>query len=119
MAELGTFEYDISIVAGVNWEFTFWLLDDNDDAIDLTGYSAQMDIRETLEGDVIDHLVSGGEITITAASGKVSAVLSKTATAALGIRKGVWDIILQDGSSNRYRVGKGEVSVSPTVTAWV
>lgn len=117
MADLGTFEWDLSIVAGVDWEFNFWLLDDNGNAIDLTGYSAQMDIRKAEEQPAAKHFASGTEITITAADGKVSVALGYDETD-LGIREGVWDIILDDGTK-RYRVGKGNVSVAPIVTEWV
>ena len=110
-------EYDMPIEAGVDWEHTIWLKDDAGDPKDLTGYSAEMKIRETMEGDVIETLsTSGGEITITAALGKILLELTDTETTALGIKGGVYDLVLTDGSSIKSKLLKGKVIVDPLVT---
>lgn len=110
-------EYDVPIEAGIDWEHTLYLKDDAGSPKDLTGYSAEMKIRETMEGDVIETLsTSGGEIVITAAQGKILLKLTDLETAALGIKEGVYDLVLTDSGTTKTKLLKGKVIVDPLVT---
>lgn len=115
----GTF--DIKIEAGTDWPLTLYLKDDADNPKVLTGYTASMDIRTELDGPIVKNLTSVGgtpQIVIDGAAGKITIALTDVETAALGIKQGVYDLLLTDagGTGNISKLLKGTVTVDPVVT---
>lgn len=87
--------------------------------IDLTGYTARMQIRPTVgSSDILMQLTSelGGGITIVGATGTVTVLIGDGATAGITWRWAVYDLEIESASGETTRLLKGEVEVSPEVT---
>jgi len=107
---------DLIIEEGASWERTIWLTEGGS-AIDLTDFSATMTIRESLEGPVVKQIsTTEGGITISGSEGKIVLSLTDSETAALGIRRGVYDLFLDNGAGQVVKLLKGNVEVDPAVT---
>lgn len=86
---------------------------------DLTGYSARMQIRQTVDdpSTLLDISTATGEITITAASGLVTIEVPATTTETLSwTGDAVYDLELEDGSGFVTRLIQGKVTLSLEVT---
>lgn len=110
--------YDIAIDQGATYRQEFIWKDSNNDVIDLTGYTARMQIRRKKSSDSFEHeaTTENGGIAITALTGSVVVTISATDTAAFEFTKGVYDIELVSGTGVVTRLLEGSVEVSPEVT---
>lgn len=86
--------------------------------VDLTGYTARMQIRDTVNSTtVLEELTTeNGGITITAATGKIELLLDATETAAIDWFEGVYDLELIAAGGEVDRIISGTVVVSDEVT---
>jgi hypothetical protein len=112
--------YDITIYQGTTYSRTFAFRQANGTTpIDLTGYEARMQIRESVDSEtVLLELTTepaNGRLTINGAAGTVAALVSATDTSAIAWTEGVYDLELVDGL-NVSRPLYGKVRVSPEVT---
>lgn len=83
-----TTRHDLIIRQGETWSFTWTKKDSAGVAIDITGYTARMAIRDTLAGPLEAYLSSGtdadgGSITLGGAAGTVVLAMTATQSAAL------------------------------------
>ena len=116
--------YDIVVELGATFRRTFQYLDADENAIDLTGWSARMTVRATdWQGDVVPGFdvssdASPGGITITAETGEVTVEVSASDTAAIDsdVCRGVYDIELEDPDGVVVRLVEGRVRFAPEVT---
>jgi len=110
-------KHNYVIEEGTDWESNLWLSNEDETPKDLTDYTAQMQIREQLEGPVIKELTSGSGITITAVEGKIELALTVAETRLLQIRSGVYDLELTSGAPAKVtRLLEGTITVTPEVT---
>ena len=86
-------------------------------AIDLTGYTARMQVRESAEaGSAVLSLATGGSgITLGGTAGSIAITAAATATAAVDGGAYVYDIELVSGSVVT-RILQGNFKVLPEVT---
>lgn len=112
---------DLTILRGVAEILDFIYLDDAGAAVDLTGYSAQMQIRAYREatGDPLAEYTSGGgEITLNAGA-VTGRVLVEADTTAYAFSRGVYDLKLFPPGAAAHeglRVRQGKVRVDWDVT---
>ena len=89
------------------------------DPIDLTGYTAKLQIRaHGGEPDTTDPLAEftiGSGLTVTAAEGKIALKITDEQTTAYAFTTAVWDLLVATGGDT-IRLVEGRVSVSPEVT---
>jgi hypothetical protein len=87
-------------------------------AINLTGYSARMQVRETYSStSTIVSLTNGSGITLGGAAGTIAIAISATTTAALTAPfSGVYDLELVSAGGVVTRLLQGAATVSPEVT---
>ena len=86
-----------AIKPGADWSWTFYVQDDNDAAINTTGYNFQMIGRDKVGGKTVFEIsTTNGKSTMTAASGKFVQKLTATETAAIDVKQIVWDCLLTD-----------------------
>ena len=93
---------------------------------DFTGCSAAMQIRERIDGPVLVELVTddiyppgrteGDGLTLGGADGTINVLISWDKTAAIAVKKGVYDIFVYYPDETVYRPLKGNVSVDFRVT---
>lgn len=82
-------------------------------AVDLTGYSARMQIQDPDDGTVIlDISTAGGGISITALTGTVTASLTNTQTRTSLVMAN-YSLILKSGSGDQTVLCDGRVRFSP------
>ncbi len=89
----------------------------NGTAVDLTGFTARMQIRSSI-GDstaLIEMTTENGGISITAVDGQIDLFISSDDTASLSFNSGVYDLELND-SGEVTRLVMGKVNLSKEVT---
>jgi len=87
---------DLTIEKGASFRKTFIWKDSDKVVIDLTNYTARMQIRKNVNStSIIQELTTeNGGISITALEGKIELYISDTDTSAMDFNKGVYDIEL-------------------------
>jgi hypothetical protein len=110
--------FDITINQGATYELTVTWKDSAGTAINLTGYSARMQVRETYSStSTIVSLTNGSGITLGGAAGTIAIAISATTTAALTAPfSGVYDLELVSAGGVVTRLLQGAATVSPEVT---
>ncbi len=87
--------------------------------VDLTGYTANMQVRASAASAVIllDLSSSAGDITITPGEGIIEIIISDEDTALITWATGVYDLILTNPAGQKTRIIEGKVTVSSGVTS--
>lgn len=107
--------YDFTIYQGATFSRVLTWKDDSDNLINLTGYTARMQIRQRVGGDVLTTLTTeNGGITLGGAAGTITLTISATNTAAITM-DGVYDLEMVSGSTVT-RLLQGSVTLSKEVT---
>jgi hypothetical protein len=108
--------YDITIEQGVTFQLNLTWKDSNDAPVDLTGYSARMQVRETYDSeDTLVSLTSPGDITLGGALGTILITIQPAVTSILPFLEGVYDIEMV-AASVTYRLLQGKATISREVT---
>lgn len=110
--------FDIEINQGATYELTVTWKDSAGTAINLTGYSARMQVRETYSSaSTVVSLTNGSGITLGGAAGTIAILISATTTAALTAPfSGVYDLELVSAGGVVTRLLQGAATVTPEVT---
>lgn len=110
--------YNFSIAQGTDLTVPFILSDSTGSLIDLTGFSAAMQLRVQANAlAAIDTLTTENErITITPAEGKISCVFPHENTATYPARTLVYDLEITSPGDEITRVVQGTITVSAEVT---
>ena len=104
---------NIYIDQGADFTTVISLTDSNNDALNLTGYSALAQIRKTYGSTTIAATFT---TVLTADSGQLALSLTDTVTAAMGSGRYVYDVVLTDGSGDKTRVLEGQAVLTPGVS---
>jgi hypothetical protein len=102
---------NLKIDQGATFEVTFNLKDDNDEALDLTGFTARSKIRKTFTTPTSVDFVA----TVNAVAGSVNLFLSANTTAAIHAGQYVYDCELVNGNTVS-RFVQGVITISAEVT---
>lgn len=108
--------HDFVIYQGATFALQFTYKTDGN-PIDLTGYTARMQLRETYQSasPAIALTSDNGRLEITAATGTITARLDAEETAGLKARRYVYDIELVNGETVS-RILQGTATVDPEAT---
>ena len=92
--------------------------DDNGNAIDLTGASAKMQIRDVKGGTKLAVTLTSpsGGIVINGPLGKLTVTLTPTQTNKLFYPKSVYDIMVVDSNANKIKLLEGFMTLNRSVT---
>jgi hypothetical protein len=114
MAGQKNFEVD----QNATFSFVVEYKDPNGNAIDLTGVSAKMQVRDTKGGPKLAFTLTSpsGGITIDAPSGRLSIKMTPTQTNKLFYPKSSYDIMLTDSNLNKIKLLEGFLTLSRSVT---
>lgn len=85
--------------------------DDNVTPIDTTGYTAEMVIKDSWNGETYKTLTIGDGITMTAAQGLFNVVMSKEDIDALDFSKAVYKLVITDSSDNKTCYFMGNIEI--------
>lgn len=109
---------DLVIEKGATYKKDFIWKDKTMTPINITGYTARMQIRKSYHSDSfeIELTTENSGIVIDGPTGKVSLYISNTGTSALSFSDGVYDLELIDVSADVIKFLRGSVSVIEEVT---
>ncbi|GIH95353.1 hypothetical protein ACFFMN_23615 [Planobispora siamensis] len=111
--------WKIQVDQGETWRMVLRLKNPDGTPLDLTGYSARMQVRESVTSPTpLLSLTSapGGGITITASDGRVELHVADEITAAWAWRYGLYGLEIESPGGETTALLKGEVEVSAEVT---
>jgi hypothetical protein len=111
--------YNIIIDQGANWFINFLYKDTGGVAVNLTGYTAALQIRQTYASTTtLLSLTSSpaAGITITAGTGTIAITATAAQTGAIAAGTYVYDCEITDGTGVVTRIVQGQIQVSPEVT---
>ena len=96
----------------------FYTLDDEVTAIDLTGATAKMQVRDTKGGSKLAFTLTSpsGGIIIDGPTGKLNVKMTPTQTNKLFYPKSSYDIMVVDSNGNKIKLLEGFITLSRSVT---
>lgn len=112
-------QYDLVIEQGATWsQAVQWKTGSPATAVNLTGYTARMQLRSSVSASTAALLLTteNGRIALTVNTGTITLSVSATDTAALTAGRYVYDLELVSGGGQVTRVMEGVVTVSAEVT---
>mgnify|MGYP003323479019 CR=1 FL=1 len=106
------------IEQGATFKHTLTLKDASDSLINLSGYSAEMDLRKNQDdtNEVITLTVANNRITMGGSAGTVVLEISASDSSNLLVGDGVYDIDLTDSNGKVDRIMEGTFSVRGNVS---
>jgi hypothetical protein len=109
--------YDILIEQGTTYSQVI-TYKDNGAPVSLTGYTARMQVRATLESasTLVELTTANSRIALGGTAGTITLTISATDTAALTAGRGVYDLELVSGSGIVTRLLQGVCTISRNVT---
>ena len=108
--------YNITIINGTTFTLApIWLVDNL--PVNLTGYSADMQVRDVSNNLVVELSTANGKAVISPALGQTTFTLTPTQTSAANLPVGnyTYAFNLTDGSSNTYQILNGAFNVQASV----
>jgi hypothetical protein len=110
-------DYDLLIEQGATFELSIVWKDDEGAPIDITGYSARMQIRQNYDTDPVISLTSasGGGIVLGGTAGSIDITIGANSTDDIEIRRGRYDLELELAGVVT-RLIQGSVDISREVT---
>lgn len=121
--ECGTAKLNICINQGSTFNLPMNWYEENDDgskgdAIDLTGWTARMQIREEHESDttILELTTENGGITLNSPTGAIDVVIPAADTEDLDFDCAVYDLELVDAGGAVTRLVEGNVTLKLEVT---
>lgn len=110
--------YHFIIEQGATFKHTLTLKDSADALINLTGYSAEMDLRKNQDDttEVATLTVANNRLTLGGAAGTVVLQISATDTTNLAPGDGVYDFELTDSNGVVDRILEGTYSIRGNVS---
>jgi hypothetical protein len=110
--------YELAINQGANLEISFVLNDENGAPLNLTGYTARMQLRTayTSPNVAMELTTENGRIVITPLTGKIALNAPASITTNLIAQRYVYDLEMVSGSGYVTRVVQGDAVISPEVT---
>ena len=114
MAGQKNFEVD----QNATFSFIVEYKDDNDNAIDLSGASAKMQVRDTKGGTKLAVTLTSpsGGITIDGPSGKLTVKMTPTQTSKIFYPKSSYDVMVVDSNGNKIKLLEGFMTPNRSVT---
>lgn len=109
---------DLILEQGTTWRQPFTWESSPGVPVDLTGWTARMQVRETASSPAVllDLTTSNNGLVISALTGTITTHVTDTVTSALSFTSAVYDLELIDPSGNVTRLVRGNVMLSPEVT---
>jgi hypothetical protein len=110
--------YDITIEQGATFQLNIVWKAPNGTPIDLTGYTARMQVREKVSSTatLLSLTTENGGIALGGAAGTIAVTAAATLTDDITTKRGVYDLELVSSGGVVTRLIEGCVTISPEVT---
>ena len=110
--------YSFVIEQGATLNKAFVWKDSASTPINLTGYTARMQLRPSVSSDTVylDMTTSNGQIVLTPSTGGIQLLLSATVTGAIEWQKAKYDLELMSSTGVVTRLLYGDIDVSKGIT---
>jgi FlaG/FlaF family flagellin (archaellin) len=110
--------YDITIEQGATFRLSLVWKDSSNVPVNLTGYTARMQVRRSYTDTVIQLAMTteSGSITLGGSAGTINVVSAAAATEDIAARAGVYDLELMSSDGVVTRLVEGKVTIKPEVT---
>lgn len=110
--------YDITIEQGATFRLNLEWVDSNSDPVDLTGYTARMQVRRRYASTeaALNLTTENGGIVLGGAAGTILIEAAAGATDDIDFKIGVYDLELEAADGFVTRLLQGAVTISPEVT---
>lgn len=110
--------YDIYMEQGATYNQPLVWKDSSGTAVNVTGYTARMQIRRTLDATtvILTLTTENGRITVGGSNGLITLLVSAADTAALTTFCGVYDLEVISPAGVVTRLLEGQVEISKEVT---
>ena len=106
--------YNITVYKGTTFQLSpTWKVDNL--PVDLTGYTADMQVRDVSNNLITELSTGNGRITISAALGTINLTLTATQTNALAAGNYNYALNLTDSASNVYQILQGAFIINASV----
>jgi hypothetical protein len=111
--------YDITITQGTTVNQVWTWLDGQQDAVDLTGYSAHMQVRAYGSGSalVADFSSAGGALQLGGTAGTITLVIAAAVTSGYVWSAGNYELDMTDPGGNVTSLLRGIFTVVPAIVA--
>jgi hypothetical protein len=111
-------QYDITIDQGATWTLALTYKDGEGAVVDLSGYTAKMQIRPFARSSkvILERSTEAETIVLGGAAGTVSVTATAAETGALKPGVGVYDLELYSPIATTIRLLQGDVTISAGVT---
>lgn len=111
-------QYNLTVEQGATLSEVFTWKDPTGALIDLTGYSAKMQVRRAPGADelYLEASTGAGTIVLGGAAGTVTITVLAATTAALSFTTGSWDLVLTAGDGTVTRLVEGTATLDRSVT---
>jgi hypothetical protein len=108
---------NLTFPQGATWNLALTWNDDSGDPINLTGYTARMQVRASYDSATsVLALTNGSGLTLGGAAGTITLAVSATQSASVAAANYVYDLELQSGGGEVVRLVEGTLTVTPEVT---
>ena len=109
---------DLFVEQGATFSYTLTLTDSAGAPVNLTGYTARMQMRRSVQSpDILISLTTAnGRLVITPLTGVITMTISATDTAALNFQSAVYDLEIESAGGIVTRLIEGKVRLSLEVT---
>lgn len=108
---------NITVERGATFSLVVTWRDSNGTAINITGYTARMQCRRSVEADeTLFSLTDSAGLALGGAAGTITITLTAAQTAAIDATSGVYDLELVSAGGVVTRLVEGSVTFSPEVT---
>lgn len=109
---------DLLIEQGATFKQSLIVNDGSGAPLNLTGFTARMQIRASVEAadSLIELTTENSRITLTPAQGRVDLLISATDTAGLTFESAVYDLEIVNAGGEVTRLVQGKVKLSREVT---
>ncbi len=106
------------IEQGATFKHTLTLKDSADSLINLTGFSAEMDLRRNQDdsSEVLTLTVANNRVTMGGSNGTIVLEISASDTSSMAVGDGVYDLKLTDSNAKVDRILEGTFSVRGSVS---
>ena len=114
----GVGQVDIQINQGSDLDIMMTYKDPSDLAVDLTDWTAEMDIRLKVDDatPIIELSTMNSRIVLGGVTGTINLLIDAADTEALSFKKGVYDLELTDTAGKVIRLIEGKVTLTTEVT---